>query len=80
MTQIIIDDIVPLTPRGDDAISDETNDSVHTVEQEVKDDGVGIAQPAPEGPYAPVASSVMDPLTEDGLTTVNPTVSDTLLS
>ena len=52
MTQIIIDDIVLLTPRGDDAVSDETDDSVYIVKQEVKDDGVIIAQPAPEGPDA----------------------------
>ena len=54
LTQIIIDDIVLLTPRGDDAVSDETDDSVYIVKQEVKDDGVIIAQPAPEGPDDPV--------------------------
>ena len=32
-----------------------------------------IAQPAPEGPDAPVVSSTMDPLTKYGPTTVNPT-------
>ena len=37
LSQIIIDDIVLSTPGGDDAISDETVDSVHTVKQEVKD-------------------------------------------
>ena len=32
-----------------------------------------IAQPALEGPDAPVVSSTMDPLTKYGPTTVNPT-------
>jgi len=41
---------------------------------------VVIAQPAPEGPNAFVVSSIVDPSTEDGLTTVNSTISDTRLS
>ena len=36
-SQIVIDDTVLLMPGGDDTISDETVDSVHMVEQEVKD-------------------------------------------
>lgn len=37
LSQAIIDDIVPLTPNGTDAANDETDDSVHTIEKEVKD-------------------------------------------
>lgn len=38
LPKITIDDTVPQTSRGDDATSNETDDFVHTVEQEVKDD------------------------------------------
>ena len=80
MTQIIIDDIVLPTPRGDDVVSDETDDSIHMVEQEVKGDGMIIAQPTLEGLETPVVSLVVDPSTEDGPTTVNPTIFDAPLS
>ena len=43
MSKINIDDIVPQTLGGDDTVSDVPDDSFHTVEQEVKDDGVVIA-------------------------------------
>ncbi|KAK9988192.1 hypothetical protein SO802_028431 [Lithocarpus litseifolius] len=32
LSQIVIDDIVPLTPEGDDTVSDEVVDSIHMVE------------------------------------------------
>lgn len=81
LSQIIIDDIVPSTPTGDDAINDETVDFVHTVKQEVKDtDRMVVAQLTPEGPDAAVVSLVVDPMTVDGPSTVNPTVPDAPLS
>lgn len=44
LSQIIIDDIVSPTPSGEDAISNDTDDSVHIIEQEVKDtDGMAVA-------------------------------------
>lgn len=44
LSQITIDDIAPLTLGWDYTASDETIDSIHTVEQEVKDtDGEVIA-------------------------------------
>lgn len=77
LSQIAIDTIVPLTPGGEDTVSDETVDSTHTVEQEVEIDGVVIAQPAPGGPDGPPTEN---PTTADGLPTVNPTVPDALPS
>nr|POE98663.1 hypothetical protein CFP56_67953 [Quercus suber]POF05624.1 hypothetical protein CFP56_28867 [Quercus suber] len=75
--RIIIDDTVPPTPGGDDAISDETIDSVYTVEQEVKDTvSLDVAQPTPKGLDAAMVSSVMDPTTVDGPSTVNLTFPD----
>lgn len=76
LSQFVIDDIVPPTPGGDDTISDEPDDSVHTVEQEEKDDGVVISQLVPEGPVAPIASSAIGSLSEGGPTTVDLNVSD----
>lgn len=59
LSQVAIDDIVPPTPRGVDAISDETNDSAHTVEEEVKDpDAKVFVQPDPIGPAAPAVPSI----------------------
>ena len=43
LSQIAIDDTVLPTPRGEDTISDETVDFVHTIEQEVEIDGMVIA-------------------------------------
>ena len=58
---------------GDDTLSDETVESVHMVEEEVKDtDCVVIAQPAPDGPDAVVVSSVKNPTTIEGLSAMNP--------
>ena len=37
LSQVAIDDTVPSTPGGTDAINDETDDFVHIVEGEVKD-------------------------------------------
>ena len=49
LSQITIDDTVPLTPKGDDAVSKEVGDSIHTIEQGVKDTNVEtIVQSAPD--------------------------------
>ena len=73
LSQLIIDDIVPPTPGGDDSVSNETVDSIHTVEQEVKDiDGVVITQPAFDGLDAIVVSSAKNLTTVEGLPAVNP--------
>ena len=37
LSLVVIDDTVPSTPGGADTTSDETNDSVHIVKDEVKD-------------------------------------------
>ena len=59
LSQVSIDDTVPSTLGGTDAISDEIDDSIHTVEGEVKDpDAEVVVQPALEGLAAPVVSSI----------------------
>ena len=79
--QIIIDDIVLPTPRGDDVVSDETVDFVHMVEQEVKDiNSLVVAQPTSKGPDATVVLSTVDLTTVDSPSTVNLTVPDAPLS
>ena len=67
LSQVSIDDTVPSTLGDTDAISDEIDDSVHTVEGEVKDlDAEVVVQPAPERLAAPMVSSTTDsPSTED---------------
>ena len=75
LSQIVIDNTVPPTPRGDGIVNDETIDSICTVEQEVKDtDGVVIAQPTLDGPNVVVVSSTKNPTTTKGLLAVNPAV------
>lgn len=76
LSKIAIDETVLQTLGRDDAANDETDDSVHTVEQRVKDDDLVLVQSAPKGPNAPIAPSTVDPLSEDGSTSVNPTLSD----
>lgn len=77
LSQIVIDNIVPPTPKGDDTVSDKIVDFIHMVEQEVKDtDGVVIVQPTPEGLGAVVAMSVMDPSTADGASVMDPAALD----
>lgn len=80
LSQIVLNDTILLTPGGDDASGSKTDDSAHTVEKKVKDDGVIITQLAPEGPIAPIVSSTMDLLLKCGLTTANPMTSDVPLS
>ena len=40
LSLVVIDDTIPPTPGGIDVVSDEIDDSVHTVEEEVKDPSV----------------------------------------
>lgn len=50
LSQIIIDDTVPLTPGRNDVVSGEAGDSVHTIEQGAKDaNAETIVQSAPGG-------------------------------
>ena len=67
-----MDDPLPTTPVGSDTISEETDDSTQS-EQDPKDDGVVLAQPAVKGPVAPLASSANDPPPKD---VGNPSVKD----
>ena len=54
LSQVVIEDTVSPTLGGVDAISKETDDSAHTVEEEVKDTNAEvIVQPAPEGLWLP---------------------------
>ena len=72
LSQIAIDNTILPTSGGNDAVNDETDDSVHIVEEEVKDpDDEVIIQPAPEGPAAPVVLFIAD-----GPTTANDLVSN----
>ena len=44
LSQIVIDNTIPPMPKGDDTVSDETVDSIHMIEQDVKEaDGMVIA-------------------------------------
>ena len=76
LSQIAIDDTVLPMPRGEDTISDETVDFVHTIEQEVEIDGMVIAQPALCDPNRIVISFAENPTTADDLPIVNPNVPD----
>ena len=67
-----MDDPLPSTPVGSDTISEETDDSTQS-EQDPKDNGVVLAQPAVKGPVAPLASSANDPPPKD---VGNPSVKD----
>ena len=59
-----MDDSLSTTPASGDSFSDETDNSTHT-KPDPKDDGVVLAQPAIEGPVAPLVPSAEDPLTKD---------------
>lgn len=78
LSQVVINDTVPLTPSGTDAISDETNDSVHTIKEVVKDPDVEvIIYLAPEGLATLMVALAIDvPSTMDGLFTTNPSLFD----
>ena len=42
LSQVVINNTILLTPNGTDAISDETDDSVHTIKEVVKDPDVEV--------------------------------------
>lgn len=76
LSQVAIDETVWLTLGGIDAVSDETNDSVHTIEEQVKDlDAEVVIQPTSEGPTASVI-----PFAANGLSTMDSSVFDVPLS
>ena len=77
LSQITIDTIVPPTFEGEDTVSDETVDSIHTIKEEVETNDVVIAQPAPGGPDG---LPTENPTTTNGLPIVNPPVPDAPLS
>lgn len=80
LSQIVIEHTVPLTLEKDDSINDESDDSIHKIEQEVKDGGVIIAHPIPEGLIASAVSSAEDLSAEGGPNIMNPTIFDAPLS
>lgn len=58
LSQVVIDDTVPPTPGGADTTSDETNDSVHIVKDEVKDPTAKVVvKSAPKGRATPKGPS-----------------------
>ena len=77
LSQLIINDIFPPTPGGDDTVSSEIVNSIHTVDQEVKEtNDVVITQPALDGPDVVVVSSAKNPTTIKGLPAMNPATPD----
>lgn len=73
LSLVVIDDTIPPTPGGIDAVSDEIDDSVHTVEEEVKDPSAEVfIQSTPEGLATPVVLFVADGLSiTDGSSTAD---------
>lgn len=55
LSQVVIDDIVPPTPSGANAVMDEADGSIHMVEEEMKEptDAEAIDQHALEGQIIP---------------------------
>ncbi|KAM3747369.1 hypothetical protein ACB098_05G029900 [Castanea mollissima] len=49
LSKIVIDDTVPPTLGGDDTVSDETDESAYTVEQEVRDTDAELVSPTSTG-------------------------------
>lgn len=68
LSRVVIDDTVPLTPSDPDAASDEADESVHTIEDEVKEpEAEAVDQPAPKGQTIPDnLATPMDPSSLDG--------------
>ena len=77
LSKINLDDPVPTTLRGGDTINEESSDSIHTEEQDPKDNDIVIAQPVPVGLITPSVSSVEDPSTQNF---VDPTTMEAPLS
>ena len=72
LSKVTMDGPLPTIPTSGDIVSEETEDSTQS-ERDPKDDDVVLAQPAVEGPVAPLASSVDDPFLKDA---GNPSVHD----
>ena len=60
VSKISMDDPIPMTPTDGDTVSEETNNSNQS-EQDPKDNGVVLAQPAVEGPVTPLVPSADNP-------------------
>lgn len=60
LSKVTMNDPLPTTPAHSDTISEETDDSTES-EQDPKDDGLVLTQPAVEGPVASLAPSANDP-------------------
>ena len=76
LSQITIDNTVPPTPGGDDTVSEETSDSVHTIKQGAKDANTKtIVQLALDGSETSVAQPAVDPSIADGSSPVDPIAS-----
>ena len=76
LSQITIDNTVPPTPGGDDTVSEETSDSVHTIKQGAKDANTKtVVQLALDGSETPAAQSAVDPSIADGSSPVDPIAS-----
>lgn len=82
LSLVAIGDIVPSTPRGTDAVGDETDDSADTIEEDMKyPDAEVVIQPAPKGLVAPmILSTAEGPSTSDGPSTVDSSLSNAPLS
>ena len=66
LSKVTMDDLMQTTPAFGDTISEDTDNSTH-MEQDSKDDGVVLAQPALEMPVTPLVSSTEDPPAPDAL-------------
>ena len=76
LSQIIIDNIVLPTPGRVDTVSEETGDSIHTVEQGAKDaDAKTVIQPTPNSLETPAIQLATVPSAVDGPSPVDPTAS-----
>ena len=76
LSQIIIDNIVLPTPGGVDTVSEETDDSIHTVEQGAKDaDAKTVIQPIPSSLETLAIQSATVPSAVDGPSLLDSTAS-----
>lgn len=73
LSKITLDDMVPTTPGGSDTVNEESDDSTHMEEQDLKDDNMVIAQPILVSPITLWVSSAEDPSIQN---VVDPTVVD----
>lgn len=73
LSKITLDDMVPTTPGGSDTVNEESDDSTHMEEQDLKDDNMVITQPILVSPITLWVSSAEDPSIQN---VVDPTVVD----